>query len=147
MTSVPSRRLVSTFIHTTQSLFVMWFTLCMRRRTRLAQLSQCTSQYISMQMQHLHSRSTCINVFCDVTIYHCLSVIFELILREKINQNFWFYFFINCATVIPVFEVEPQSITVLEGGTVELHCSATGYPEPDIHWRKNGINHSLCYFC
>lgn len=40
--------------------------------------------------------------------------------------------------VIPVFEVEPQSLTVLEGGTVELHCSATGYPEPDIHWRKNG---------
>ncbi|XP_071837121.1 peroxidasin homolog isoform X3 [Apostichopus japonicus] len=40
--------------------------------------------------------------------------------------------------IVPTFVREPQSVTVLEGGTVEVHCSATGYPQPDIHWRKNG---------
>lgn len=82
----------------------------------------------------------------QILSYHCLPVTFYLILREK-QLKFLIYFFINCATVVPVFEVEPQSLTVLEGGTVELHCSATGYPEPDIHWRKNGISHSFYYFC
>ena len=43
-----------------------------------------------------------------------------------------------------LFTEEPQSLTVLEGSNVTLHCSfnttrlGSNYPLPHIVWRKNG---------
>ncbi|XP_059477617.1 peroxidasin isoform X1 [Neocloeon triangulifer] len=39
----------------------------------------------------------------------------------------------------PVFQDQPYDMTVPPGATVEVPCSASGYPHPEIEWRKNSV--------
>jgi hypothetical protein len=41
-------------------------------------------------------------------------------------------------TGAPVFQVEPQDVTVRSGEDVALRCQATGEPEPTIEWLRAG---------
>ncbi|CAB3373221.1 Hypothetical predicted protein [Cloeon dipterum] len=39
----------------------------------------------------------------------------------------------------PVFQDQPFDLTVVPGATIEVPCSATGFPRPEIEWRKNSV--------
>jgi Down syndrome cell adhesion molecule-like protein 1 len=39
----------------------------------------------------------------------------------------------------PVFQDQPYDMSVPPGSTVEVPCSASGFPHPEILWRKDSI--------
>ncbi|KAF2896173.1 hypothetical protein ILUMI_10002 [Ignelater luminosus] len=46
--------------------------------------------------------------------------------------------YLSGAEAAPYFVVEPESVNTTEHETVEFHCKADGFPEPQITWIYNG---------
>ena len=46
-------------------------------------------------------------------------------------------FSFSFSTVPPVFVIHPTNMTGIAGSSVNLDCTSTGYPKPNIVWYKN----------